>query len=136
VSHFEFRDSKLKLRVSVLATLVLEALLVAAPASLRALADAPVVQEGEFFIISSVNVSKQQLVLKLPTEVTELVRVTHKTVCLDEDGKVIQFQDLRAGDTVYVTLAHSSDGPRDALRIRRGPMTLEELHRRYLRNRE
>ena len=87
---------------------------------------------GEFFIISSVDANKKQLVLKRPTEVTELMAVTDLTVFVDERGKPLQFKELRAGDTVYVASSARSDGPPVALRIRRAPMTLEELHRRYL----
>lgn len=83
----------------------------------------------EFFVISSVDTRKNQIVLKRPTEVTELVRVTDKTLYLDAEGRPLRFQDLRAGDTVYVA---SSAGV--ATRIRKGPMTVEELHRRYLKN--
>lgn len=86
----------------------------------------------DFFIISSMDAKKAQLVLKRPTEVTELIRVTDKTVYLDEQGKAIDFKSLRAGDTVYVTSSPGPDGMRFATEIRRGPMTLEELHRRYV----
>jgi uncharacterized protein DUF5666 len=87
----------------------------------------------EFFLISSVDGKKHQIVLKRPTEVTELVRVTDSTVYRDEQGKPLDFKDLRAGDTVYVTLAMQPDGSRIATRIRKGIMTVEELHRRYLK---
>ncbi len=87
---------------------------------------------GEFFIISSVDTNKKQLVLKRPTEVTELMAVTDSTVFVDERGKPLQFKELRAGDTVYVASSVRRDGPPVALLIRRAPMTLEELHRRYL----
>jgi hypothetical protein len=86
----------------------------------------------DFFIISSMDAKKAQLVLKHPTEVTELIRVTDKTVYLDEQGRAIDFKSLRAGDTVYVTSNPSPDGMRIATEIRRGPMTPEELHRRYV----
>ena len=86
----------------------------------------------EFFIISSVDLKKNEMVLKRPTEVTELVRVGDQSVYLDANGKPLRFQDLRAGDTVYVTFAGSPDGPAIARRIRKGPMTAEELRRRYL----
>ncbi len=86
----------------------------------------------EFFIISSVDTNKKQLVLKRPTEVTELVAVTDSTVFVDDRGNPLQFKELRAGDTVYVASSVRRDGPPVALRIRRAPMTLEELHRRYL----
>jgi hypothetical protein len=86
----------------------------------------------EFFIVSSVDATKKQIVLKRPTEVTELMQVGEKTVYLDEQGKPIEFKRFRAGDTIYVTSSFGPDGVRIASRIRRGPMTLEELHRRYV----
>jgi hypothetical protein len=88
----------------------------------------------EFFIVSSVDASKNQLVLKHPTEVTELMAVNDSTAYVDDQGHPLQFKDLRAGDTVYVTYSTRRDGPPVAVRIRRAPMTLEELHRRYLPN--
>ena len=89
-------------------------------------------QEGDFFIVSSVDVGKNQIVLKLPTEVTELMLVTESTVFLNEEGKPMRFQQLRAGDTVYVVAKTAADGTHVARRVRRGPMTVEELRRRYL----
>lgn len=86
---------------------------------------------GDFFIISSVDLAKQQLLLKFPTEVTEVMRVNGNTRYLDEGGKPIKLADLRAGDTVYVTSVHGAEGL-TAVRIRKGPMTLEALHQRYL----
>ncbi len=87
----------------------------------------------EFFIVSSVDTGKKQLLLKRPTEVTEVVRVNDKTVFLDEQGRQINFSDLHAGDTIFlVSIRSTAGGPRFALRIREGPMTLEELRRRYL----
>jgi hypothetical protein len=86
----------------------------------------------EFFIISSVDLKKHQLVLKHPTEVTELMQVTDSTVCVDDQEGRIPFGDLRAGDTVYVTASARRDGPPVATRVRRAPMTVQELHHRYL----
>ncbi len=100
-------------------------------ASARAVAE-PAPGE-EFFIISSVDAKKQQILLKRPTEVTQLVRVTDKTLYRDEDGKPLHLKDFRAGDTVYVLLASNREVTPAALRIRKGIMTLEELHRRYLK---
>ena len=88
----------------------------------------------DFFIVSSLDLKKKQLVLKHPTEVTELVLVSEKTVCVDEQGRPLDVKNLRAGDTVFVTLTPVAGGGRAALRIRRGPMTLEELRRRYLKS--
>ena len=84
-----------------------------------------------FFIVSSVDTEKHQIVLKLPTEVTEVVEVTFATTYRDEKGSPIKFEDLRAGDTVYATLRRNAKGARTIVSIRRGPMTIEELHRRY-----
>ncbi len=86
----------------------------------------------EFFIISSVNLKKNQLVLKRPTEVTVLMVVNDQTACLDERGKPLQLKDLRAGDTVFVASRPNQDGGFVATRIRKGYMTLEEVHSRYL----
>jgi hypothetical protein len=85
-----------------------------------------------FFIISSVDLTKQQIVLKQPTEVTLLVRVNEKTSYLSEQGKPLKLSDLRASDTVWAILQPSPEAPL-VLRIRKGPMTLAELHRRYLK---
>jgi len=112
------------------------AMLLALPLGLTASStprEAPPAARGDqFFLISSVDLAKHQIVLKAPTEVTQLVRVIEKTTFLDEQGKPIQFKDLRAGDTVYATLAASGEGPRVLVSVRKGPMTVEELHRRYL----
>ncbi len=87
----------------------------------------------EFFIISSVDANKHQILLKRPTEVTELIRVNDNTAYVDEDGRRLQLKDLRAGDTVSVAATIARDGSVLALRIRKGIMTLRELHRRYLK---
>jgi hypothetical protein len=98
----------------------------AAEAALRT--DAP----GEFFLISSINAEQYQLVLKRPTEVTQLARVDQKTRYLDAQGKPMRLTDLRAGDTVYVVLQASGTGEPLAMRIQQGPMTVERLHRGYV----
>lgn len=87
----------------------------------------------QFFIISSVDSNKEQLVLKRPTEVTLLVRVNGRTAYSDEKGKPLQLNDFRAGDTVYVALRSGTQGPPVVTRIRKGLMTLDELRRRYLK---
>ena len=89
-------------------------------------------RRGEkFFIVSSVDTKKHQIVLKLPTEVTDVVEVTPATTYRDEKGRSIKFEDLRAGDTIYATLRQNAKGVLTVVSIRRGPMTIEELHRRY-----
>ena len=86
----------------------------------------------EFFIVSSVDITKKQLLLKEPTEITQLIQVNDKTRYMDKDGKLMQFGDLRAGDTIYIRFSNTSAG-RVAVSIRKGPMTLEELRRHYLK---
>ena len=104
----------------------------AAAAAIGAGSAAPASSE-EFFIVSSVDAGKSAMVLKQPTEVTLTMRVTEKTRCRDEQGKPIRFTDLRAGDTVFIASERDPSGHPVASNIRRGPMTVEELHRRYLR---
>lgn len=95
-------------------------------------AKAPATGGEEFFIISSVDMKKNQLVMKRPTEVTVVMGVTEKSVYFDEKGKALGFKDFRAGDTVYVVSSRNAEGSRVVTRIRKGPMTLEQLRRRYL----
>jgi hypothetical protein len=85
----------------------------------------------EFFIVASVDQQKSQILLKHPTEVTLLARVDGNTRLADETGKPLKLSDFRAGDTVWVTLAGGQSGAA-ALNIRKGEMTVAELHRYYL----
>ena len=85
----------------------------------------------QFFIVASVDLQKSQLLLKYPTEVTLLARVGDKTKFTDENGKTLKISDFRAGDTVWVLSENSSDGV-TASSIRKGRMTVAELHRYYL----
>jgi hypothetical protein len=85
----------------------------------------------EFFIISSIDAARNRIVLKRPTEVTVVMRVTERTAYRDEQGKPLKLAALRAGDTVYITAARdAASGPTAAL-VRQGPMTVQELQRRY-----
>lgn len=85
----------------------------------------------QFFIVASVDLQKSQLLLKHPNEVTLLARVDDKTKYLDSTGKPIQLSSLRAGDTVWVTMSNGSSGA-TAIRVRKGEMTVAELHNSYL----
>jgi hypothetical protein len=86
----------------------------------------------QFFIVSSVDITKRQLLLKEPTEITQVIQVNDKTHYTDRTGKAMQFGDLRAGDTIYIRSTTTSAG-RVAVSIRKGPMTLQELQRHYLK---
>ena len=106
----------------------------AAAAAMAGAVPAPTPRSSEeFFIVSSVNAGKSTMVLKRPTEVTLIMRVTEKTRCRDEDGKPIRFTDLRAGDTIFVASERDGAGQPAASTLRKSPMTVRELHRRYLR---
>jgi len=84
----------------------------------------------EFFIVASVDLVKSELLLKRASEVTVLMRVSDKTQIADSTGKTAKLADLRAGDTVWVV---SSDGDvPTVLHIRKGQMTVADLHRYYL----
>jgi hypothetical protein len=89
----------------------------------------------EFFIIASVDTQKSQLLMKRPTEVTVLILSNERTEFFAEDGARIKLSDLRSGDTVWVHLVAAPESKQLALRIRKGPMTLADLHRLYLGSR-
>jgi len=88
----------------------------------------------EFFIVSSIDVAHGRIILKRPTEVTVALRVTERTDYRDEQGKPLRLADLRAGDTAYIRFARDAAGGPTALQVRLGPMTVEELQRRYLKS--
>ncbi|HYL06490.1 MAG TPA: hypothetical protein VE075_10645 [Thermoanaerobaculia bacterium] len=85
----------------------------------------------EFFIISSIDAARARIVLKRPTEVTLVMRVTGRTAYRDEQGRPLALTALRAGDTVYITAARGAAGELTAVLVRQGPMTVQELQRRY-----
>jgi hypothetical protein len=116
----------------IVAAFVLCAWTVPAIAGTGSGSSAPVTDD--FFIVSSIDVSQKRLVLKRPSEVTVLVRATEKTSYRSEENRPLQLGDLRAGDTVFIRLGTGSEAD-VAKTIRKGPMTLDELHRRYLRTR-
>ena len=88
----------------------------------------------EFFIVASIDQPKSQILLKRPTEVTMLAKITPSTHILDENGKPLHLSGLRAGDTVWVVASNDKKdkGEDDAIRVRKGSMTVEELHKSYL----
>jgi hypothetical protein len=87
----------------------------------------------EFFIVAAVDTKNAQLLLKRPTEVTILAKITDRTMLLDERGKGLKLADLRAGDTIWAALGAKTDSEQVALRVRKGPMTVAELHHSYVR---
>jgi len=101
-----------------------------APASTKVETAKTTASGEQFFIVASLDQSKSEILLKRPDEVTELLNATSKTQYFDENGKPLKLSDLRAGDTVWVI---SSGGAHPtAIRIRKGQMSIAELHRYYL----
>ena len=111
---------------AILHVIVFAAFVVAAPILLRGQSS-----DDEFFIISSVNPSKMQVIAKRPTEVTQVIFVDGDTKYLDRAGRAVTLNDLHAGDTVFVREKRGSDHAL-AQEIRIGPMTMSELRKRYL----
>jgi hypothetical protein len=95
----------------------------------------PEFAKGDFFIVSSIDLAKKQILLKRPTEVTELMRVDGETRYFDESGKQMRLPDLRAGDTVFI-ISKPAGGQPVAVTIHKGPMTLDVLRERYLTTRK
>ncbi|PYV35360.1 MAG: hypothetical protein DMG22_02570 [Acidobacteria bacterium] len=87
----------------------------------------------DFYIVSTVDLNRKQIVLKRPTEVTVLMQVTDKTAFTNLEGKRIQLKDLRAGDTVFARAVTDAQGKLVASSIRIGIMTQRELYNRYLK---
>jgi hypothetical protein len=84
----------------------------------------------EFFIISSLNMQKREILLKMPTEVTMQLAVTAKTTVVGQNGKPMKVTDLRSGDTGYFTYVQNGTVAQ-ALSIRLAGMTRQNL-RPYL----
>lgn len=110
---------------------LLLASIAALPAGARAAQEKKTAAGEEFFIIASIDQSKSQVLLKRATEVTTLAQVTPGTQYLDEKGKPMRLSDLRAGDTVWAVTTGSED-KMTVTRLRKGPMTVAELHQYYL----
>ena len=87
---------------------------------------------SEFFIISSIDLSKNRVLLKRPTEVSVVAAITPATDIRGEHGERLRFADLRAGDTLYAVAKADPNGQLVLTTIRLGPMTVSELRRRYL----
>lgn len=121
----------MKNRMSLVTLCLIVAMLTPLPVLAEKSAKSASSSGEEFFIISSADLAKNRLVLKRPTEVTEMMRVSEKTSCTNDQGKSFACKNLRAGDTVFV-ISGGKSGARTAVRIRVGPMTVEEIHRKYL----
>lgn len=86
----------------------------------------------EFFVISSIDRTKNNLVLLQATEISEIMSITPKTQYFDEKGKALKLTDLRSGDTVWIVAHKNSDGSVSADKVSKGTMTVAELRQRYV----
>jgi hypothetical protein len=86
----------------------------------------------EFFMISSVDQQKHQVVLMRPTQLTVAADFGPQTVCVGDKGQKMTPKDLRAGDTVWAIIKPAKSGAVNAVRIREGAMTQAELRDLYL----
>jgi hypothetical protein len=121
------------LRALRIALALLAAAAGAAAASRPMAAAAAAAPADEFFVVSSIDAGRGRIVLKRPTEVTLVMHVTGRTAYRDERGRPLRLADLRAGDTAYISYARDAAGEATASLVRLGPMTLQELERRYPR---
>lgn len=76
--------------------------------------------------------AKKELLVKKPTEISEVLRVNDKTRYMDNAGKRIDLTDLPPATWGYIRTAQTGSG-KVAVTIRKEPMTIEELHRRYVK---
>lgn len=95
-------------------------------------AAAAVSRSDEFFVISSIDRSKNNLVLLQATEISEIMSIDPKTQFFDESGKPLKLTDLRSGDTVYIASHRNSDGGVVADKVSKGTMTVADLRQRYV----
>jgi hypothetical protein len=109
------------------------ALLMALAVSMPAWAQAqPKNAQGEeFFIVSSVDLQKHQVVLMRPTQLTVVATIGPQTTYLGEKGQKLDVKAMKAGDTVWGITKPGPDGSVVAVRLRQGAMTPAELHKLY-----
>ncbi|HLJ41057.1 MAG TPA: hypothetical protein VKT50_06175 [Candidatus Acidoferrales bacterium] len=89
-------------------------------------------QGEEFFIVSSVDLQKHQVVLMRPTQLTVVATIGPQTTYLGEKGQKLDVKAMKAGDTVWGITKPGPDGSVTAVRLRQGAMTPAELHKLYL----
>jgi hypothetical protein len=84
-----------------------------------------------YYIIGSVDQSQQQILLKQPTEITILLKVSPDTQFVSGAKKPLKLSDFRAGDTVWVTYT-GTGADATAKHVRAGGMSVPDLHKYFL----
>src|SRR5579864_1093952 len=95
---------------------ILLAFAVSMPA--RAQAHPKNAQGEEFFIVSSVDLQKHQVVLMRPTQLTVVATIGPQTTYLGEKGQKLDVKAMKAGDTVWAITKPGRDGSVTAVRLR------------------
>ncbi|HEV2288607.1 MAG TPA: hypothetical protein VGR81_06600 [Candidatus Acidoferrales bacterium] len=119
-------DSLLRFLLPVLA------LAVALPARAQAPQNPKNARGEQFFIISSVNLPKHEIVLMAPTQLTLVAGTTSLSEYVGGKGQKLAEKDLKAGDTVWAIIKAGKNGQFTAVRIREGSMTPADLQKLYL----
>lgn len=123
-------NKKTFFRISIFPALLAMALAAAALAQSHRVASD--IRGEQFYVISSVDMQKHQIVLMHPTQLTVVAAANDQTAYLGEKGEKLGLKDLHAGQTVWATLRKDNRGQITAVRIREGAMTVAELHKLYL----
>lgn len=108
------------------------ALAMAAPAREQSPVAAANLRGEQFYIISSVDMQKHQIVLMRPTQLTVVATTNDQTTYLGEQGQKRALKDLRAGQTVWAATRKDKSGQVSVVTIREGAMTVAELHKLFL----
>ncbi len=120
--------------LSVVSLLLLPALALAVslPAFAQEIQNPKNAQGEQFFMISSVDLPKHEIVLMAPTQLTLVVNTTNLSQYVGEKGQKLSEKDLKAGDTVWAIVKAGKGGQTTAVRIREGSMTPADLQKLYL----
>jgi hypothetical protein len=108
------------------------ALAVGAPARAQSPMSSTNSRGEQFYVISSVDMQKHQIVLMRPTQLTVVAATSDQTIYVGEQGQKLALKDLRAGQTVWATVRKDKSGQVFVAKIREGAMTVAELHRLFL----
>ena len=108
------------------------ALVVSIPAFAQGVQNPKNAKGEQFFMISSVNLPKHEIVLMAPTQLTLVVTTSSLSQYVGEKGQKLAEKDLKAGDTVWAIIKAGKAGQFTAVKIREGSMTPADLQKLYL----
>ncbi len=120
------------IRFGILAFVAILAAVISTPDWAQSRGSAADTRSEQFYIISSVDMQKHQVVFMRPTQLTVVATTTDQTAYVGEQNQKLALKDLRAGQTVWATLRKDKSGAVAVLKIREGAMSVAQLHRLYL----